>query len=256
MSADRAALLTCDGESGRIAARYLADRLGALHIVVEQPVSRTLLLRRRARRLGVATVFGQMAFMLWQRVQERKSQGRIAEIKRKYGLVDQWPDDVRPVTRVASANAPECIALLKEINPAVVLVMGTRLIEPAVLQSVDAPFINYHAGITPKYRGVHGGYWALAQRDAVHCGVTVHLVDQGIDTGAVLYQQAIQPTARDNFSTYPYLQLGAALPLLNKAADDALAGTLSPRSVDLPSRLWSHPTIWSYLTTGLRHRVW
>ena len=40
-----------------------------------------------------------------------------------------------------------------------------------------------HAGITPQYRGVHGGYWAVVNNDPEHCGVTIHFVDKGIDTG-------------------------------------------------------------------------
>jgi hypothetical protein len=54
----------------------------------------------------------------------------------------------------------------------------------------------------------------------------------------------------------PYLQLVAALPLLERAADDAVAGTLRPQKVDLPSHLWSHPTLWQYVKTGLRRGVW
>jgi hypothetical protein len=47
-------------------------------------------------------------------------------------------------------------------------------------------------------------------------------------------------------------KLVAALPLLERAAHDAVAGTLRPQKVDLPSRLWSHPTLWQYVKTGLR----
>lgn len=254
MPANQLVLLTCDGESGRIAAHYLADRFPSLTVIVEQPVSRALLLRRRVRRLGLFTVAGQLLFMILQRLQERMSQPRITEIKREFNLVDRWPE--RSIVRVASVNEAETVAALRQIRPAAVLVMGTRLIDAAVLGSFDAPFINYHAGVTPKYRGVHGGYWALAQGDPDHCGVTVHLVDAGIDTGAVLYQQPVTPTGRDNFSTYPYLQLAAALPLLERAGRDGLAGALRPQSVNLASRLWSHPTIGSYLATGLRRGVW
>src|SRR5438093_9923670 len=46
-----------------------------------------------------------------------------------------------------------------------VVVNGTRIISEAVLTASDAVFINMHAGITPKYRGVHGGYWALYNGD-------------------------------------------------------------------------------------------
>jgi folate-dependent phosphoribosylglycinamide formyltransferase PurN len=75
------------------------------------------------------------------------------------------------------------------------------------LQSTSAKFINTYTGITPLYRDVHGGYWALFQNDKENCDVTVLLVDEGIDTGNIIYQFLIQPTKHDNFSTYPLLQL-------------------------------------------------
>jgi hypothetical protein len=84
----------------------------------------------------------------------------------------------------------------------------------------------------------------------------LHLVDPGIDTGAVLYQARLTPTAADNYATFPYLQLAAVLPLIEQAARDALAGKLNPQIVSLPSRLWSHPTIWSYLAAALRRGAW
>ena len=113
-----------------------------------------------------------------------------------------------------------------------------------------------HAGITPRYRGVHGGYWALASGDAAHCGVTVHLVDAGIDTGGILAQALIRPTPVDSFVTYPLLQLAAGLPLLVDAARAGLAGTLRPLPADAasPSRLWSHPTLAQWLS-GWRRGV-
>ena len=83
-------------------------------------------------------------------------------------------------------------------------------------------------------------------------GYTVHLVDPGIDTGGVLYQARIVPAPEDDYATFSYLQVAAALPLIEKAAKDAIAGTLTVHQVDLPSRLWSHPTIWEYVAAGLR----
>ncbi len=248
----RVVLLTGESESGEIAARYLAARFPDLAVIIEQPESRALFLRRRLKRLGIITVVGQIAFMLFQRLQQRRARPRIDAIVAELKL-GQAPSAVE---RVTSVNAPECIALLRKLDPAVVLVMGTRIIAGGVLRAVAVPFINYHAGITPKYRGVHGGYWALAQSDAESCGATVHLVDEGIDSGAILYQARIAPGAGDNFSSYPYLQLAAALPLLVRAAEDALAGRLRRQPSSLPSRLWSHPTLWGYLMTGLARGIW
>jgi folate-dependent phosphoribosylglycinamide formyltransferase PurN len=255
MRTDNAALLTCESDIGRIAARYLAASFPGLVVIVERNMPRSLLLRRRLKRLGLVRVGGQLAFMAFQRVQHRASRGRIAEIIEQANLEPLWPDPSELI-RVPSINSPECIDHLKRLRPRAILVVGTRIIAEEVLRAVEAPFINYHAGITPKYRGVHGGYWANAEGDPGNFGVTVHLIDKGVDTGDVLYQARLAPTAEDNYSTFPYLQLVAALPLLERAARDAVSGTLRPQKVDLPSRLWSHPTLWQYVKTGLRQGVW
>lgn len=253
--ASRVVLLTSEGEAGRMTASHLAARFPDLAVVVEQPESRAVFLRRRLRRLGFLTVAGQVAFMMLQRFQHMRARRRIAAILAAHGLGEGMPAAV-PITHVSSVNSAEAVAALKRLDPAAVLVMGTRIIGAETLRSVRAPFINYHAGITPKYRGVHGGYWALARGDRDHCGCTVHLVDEGIDSGAILYQARIEPGPGDNFSTYPYIQLARGLPLLATAAEDARAGRLRRQSTNLPSRLWSHPTIWAYLATGLRQGVW
>jgi len=49
---------------------------------------------------------------------------------------------------------------------------------------------------------------------------------------------------------------GDTRPVLIMTARDAIAGSLRPQRVDLPSRLWSHPTLWAYVRTGVRRGVW
>ena len=110
-----------------------------------------------------------------------------------------------------------------------VVVSGTRIIAARVLNCVPAVFINMHAGITPLYRGVHGGYWALVERNVDACGVTVHEVDTGVDTGRILGQTRITPNGEDNFVTYGFLQQAAGLPLLKRAIRDACDGQLQSR---------------------------
>src|SRR5262245_26949388 len=55
--------LTSGNDLGRIAARRLAAAFPDLKIVVEHPLARSTLLRRRVKRLGALHVAGQMAFM-------------------------------------------------------------------------------------------------------------------------------------------------------------------------------------------------
>lgn len=252
---NKVVLLTTDSESGRITASYLAARFKDFAVLIEEPESRAVFLRRRLKRLGVVAVAGQVAFTILQRVQQKWSRRRIDDIVAQFAG-ESARSEGPPVHRVKSVNTPECVGILKRLEPGVVLIMGTRIIAPGLMREIAVPFVNFHAGITPKYRGVHGGYWALASSDRENFGATVHLVDAGIDSGGILYQARGRPAEGDNFSTYPYRQLSLGLPLLARAAADALAGQLVPRTVDLPSRLWSHPTLWEYLISGLRRGVW
>ena len=149
--------------------------------------------------------------------------------------------------KVSSVNEDQCLQLLQSINPQLVIVNGTRIISKQILESVNAVFVNMHAGITPKYRGVHGAYWALVNDDKQNCGVTVHMVDAGIDTGEVIFQATITPASNDNFVTYPLLQLAAGIPGMKKAIADTLAGRLGKTFAVGESKLWSHPGFGQYI---------
>jgi len=216
-------------------------------VIVEDEVDRKTFLKKRAKKLGWWKVFGQVLFQaLVVPLLRKESARRLQEIKSTYHLNDT-PIQPEKLHEVKSVNDPDCLALLKEILPDIVVVNGTRIISKKVLTGIPAVFINTHAGITPKYRGVHGGYWALVNKDAANCGVTVHLVDSGIDTGGVLYQSLISTVSTDNFCTYPTLQLGEGIQLMKKALADAQSATLSTiKSQTTESKLWYHPSIWEY----------
>jgi methionyl-tRNA formyltransferase len=245
--------------AGRAAATWqlvnaLRPRFPIRTVVLEEPPSHLRLLRGRARRLGWGAALGQAAFMAAVPLLRAESRRRAEEIIAAKGLGAAPPHDVE-IREVDSVNGPQALQLLRALRPAVVVVSGTRILSRAVLGATEAPFINLHAGITPRYRGVHGGYWALHDGDPENAGVSVHLVDPGVDTGPVLYQARIAPTAADNFCTYPLLQLAAGLPLLARAIEDALSGCLSPVEITAPSRLHYHPTIGQYVAARLGRGV-
>lgn len=257
MSANcRIVLLCSDNPAANVTYHYLRDRFEMAGVVMEDPVPRSQFLRRRVKKLGLFKVADQLVFQaLIVPILRRSTAARAAEIIRTSGLSED-PIDAAVITHVTSANSEDCTSALNRLAPAVVVICGTRILSKTLLESIPATFINMHAGITPLYRGVHGGYWALAQGDAEHCGVTVHLVDSGIDTGGILYQTKIIPTAADNFATYPLLQLAAGLPLLERAVSDALEGRVT--RVPAPagqSRLWTHPGVTDYLRIRSAKRV-
>ena len=245
----RIVLLAGPGDTTDIVANYLSDRVPELEVIVEEHASRRTMARRRAARVGWPTVIGQVLFVTTALpVLRWRGRRRIAEILATTGL-DATPR--LPVRRVESVNAPETLALLQERAPALVVVNGTRIISARVLDAVASPFVNTHAGTTPRYRGVHGGYWALAEGHPELVGTTVHLVDAGIDTGGILARAPFTVTATDSIATYPYLHLAAGLPHLAEQIERILSGEdLVPLAGDQAtgdSRLYLHPNLWEYL---------
>jgi hypothetical protein len=245
-------LLGVDGDSTRIVYNRLAQEFGPFPAIIEQPISRQAMLRVRLRKLGLLAVVSQVLFLVGVRpIIGRLAKDRIERIKSDNRL-DASPIPAQNASLVASVNAPETIALIARFDPKVIVVNGTRIISRNVLDSTRAAFINTHAGVTPKYRGAHGGYWALYNNDPDRCGVTVHLVDPGIDTGAIVDQALIKPTREDSFVTYPYLQIAAALPILACAVRSALGGTLQSKPATGESAVWYHPGLLQYLRGRLR----
>ena len=222
-------------------------------VILEPLPSRWQIFWKRARRLGFKAAMGQAAFRMlvvpWLRLTARR---RMRAIEAESHL-DPTAIPEPFVRRVSSVNAPESLALLRELRPAVVVIFGTRILTPETLTAVETHWVNLHAGITPLYRGAHGAYWALCQQQQHHCGVTIHAVDRGIDTGPILAQARIEPTAADNFETYPLLQIAAGLPALKRSISEILENTIQTMSPPPGvSRLWTHPTLFEYLRNRIR----
>ncbi len=60
--------------------------------------------------------------------------------------------------------------------------------------------INCHAGKLPFYRGRNILNWALINNED-HYGITVHYVDEGIDTGDIILQKVYPISEQDDYST-------------------------------------------------------
>jgi phosphoribosylglycinamide formyltransferase-1 len=79
----------------------------------------------------------------------------------------------------------------------VVLAGYMALLDPAFLKRFPQRIINVHPALLPAFPGLHAIEQALAYGVKVF-GVTVHFVDEGVDTGPVIAQRGIElPGASD-----------------------------------------------------------
>lgn len=225
-----------------------------LEVILETPPKRSHQIRQRAQRHGLGRALGQALFMalamplLRHQVMERRR-----ALLSEYDLDEQMPLFEKTLA-VKTINDPVVVQQLKRRSPSVVLVNGTRIIGAPVLRATSSPVINTHAGITPDYRGVHGGYWALWNEEPEKFGVTLHLVDEGVDTGTILAQTVVRPTRDDNFASYALLQQIAAFQKLKKLLQMIERGEpLAPSVVqDEGGKQWFHPTLLQYTLGRLR----
>ncbi len=236
--------LASDCESSRWVYNSLIKDFEITKVILEKPISKKILFKNRVKKIGLTKVLGQVLFSLIIAPYLRKSgQKRKSEIIYTYGLES---NEIIDCINVESVNDESCKNVIQNIQPNIIIVNGTRIISKQILQSTNALFINMHAGITPWYRGSHGGYWAVYYNDVKNFGTTVHVVDPGIDTGAVLKQAFILPEKKDNFATYPALQTAIGINALKEVLAEIVAGSFKTTKYTQKGSLNYQPTIWQY----------
>jgi methionyl-tRNA formyltransferase len=106
----------------------------------------------------------------------------VKQVAAAAGIPFTQPDKIR--------SNVEFRAQLEAIAPdAIVVVAYGRIIPPWMLTLPRFGCINLHASLLPKYRGAAPIQWAIAMGEAV-TGNTAMLLEEGLDTGPVLLQQA------------------------------------------------------------------
>ncbi len=248
-------VLTSGGPHSWIMINALRERFGAFPVIMEQGEPQSILWRRRMKLLGPLKVASMQAARVPLKLTKARTQTIIDRMIKAERLKPN-PLTGTEIIDVPSVNSEACRTALKDAAPKAVFVVSTRMIGRKTLSAVDAPFINYHSGINPAYRGMFGGYFALANGEPEHFGSTVHLIDEGVDTGAILYQSRVDVQPGDNFHTYLWRLAAGSREIAIRAMEDALNGRLAPQTVDLPSKQWFAPTFGGYVWTGLSRGVW
>lgn len=87
-----------------------------------------------------------------------------------------------------SPNDQKFIMWLKEEKIDILIIMVGHIIKKELINSVDM-IVNKHASLLPLNKGMFPYFWAKLYDTPL--GVTFHLVDEGIDTGKIIYQKEI-----------------------------------------------------------------
>lgn len=240
-------ILATEGVTTNLLCEELSRHGTVEAVMLEENESARVKIKRRFRKLSFFRVVSQLFFLFFlMPMLSRAARKRMAEIVKTAGFKNQ-PCDSAGIIRVKSVNDAETVALISKINPDFVFVNGTRIIHKKILDQIAVPVLNIHVGITPKYRGIHGGYWALYRGDAENFGVTLHYVDAGVDTGKIISQKRIKPGAGDNFASYPVLQFIAGLELASAFFSNGGEQVTETAGPVTESGQYYHPGFFQYL---------
>jgi phosphoribosylglycinamide formyltransferase-1 len=94
----------------------------------------------------------------------------------------------------------EVVAILQEYQPDYVVLAGyMRVLSPTFVRAFAGHIINIHPADTHQHQGLHAYEWAFDNRLA-ETKITVHLVDEGLDTGPILAQQVVNLVGADTLA--------------------------------------------------------
>ena len=83
------------------------------------------------------------------------------------------------------------INLLEEYKPDYIVLAGyMRILSPDFIQKYPKKIINIHPADTTIHQGLHGYEWAWENK-LNETKITVHFVDEGLDTGSIIAQEKV-----------------------------------------------------------------
>lgn len=104
-----------------------------------------------------------------------------------------------PVYCVANHNDDTCLELLRAAKPDLLVLGGTRIIKPRILEVPRLSTVNSHPGLLPWLRGSASVGWALYQD--LPQGATAHFVEPGIDTGDIIVSRQLPVYRQDTYES-------------------------------------------------------
>lgn len=120
--------------------------------------------------------------------------------------VDSWQKSLKLAAQNFGLNVVQPLSLrdkkfllmLEEWSPEFIFsIQCRRILKPELIHIPKYGVINLHFAFLPKYRGCYPIAWALINGEK-EAGVTLHYIDEGIDTGDIIAQKKVKIESTEN----------------------------------------------------------
>jgi methionyl-tRNA formyltransferase len=144
-----------------------------------------------------------------------------------------WPPVPMLELNKGRINDADTVAWAVDLNPDLVFLFGTSILNEEWLGMFPQRIINLHLGLSPYYRGAATLFWPLANNEPECVGGTIHLAEQRVDAGRILAR--IKPTLfiGDNYYTINYKTIKQLIDTLPDVATRYVRGEIEPMAQDL-----------------------
>jgi len=148
-------------------------------------------------------------------------------------LMEVAEDNGFPALRPDRLKDPEAVEWVRARTPdLLVLAFVTDFVPKKMIETAAHGGINYHPSLLPKYRGGSAMNWAIISGEK-ETGVTIHQIDEGMDTGPIIIQEKVPIDADDTLKSLYFKKL---YPLGIRMVADAVRlireGKASPKIQD------------------------
>jgi hypothetical protein len=215
-------------------------------VPVDQVVVRTDVWRRRARWLQrAARRIGWPEALIYAGWRLRSPFFRQRDVWRGRPLELDYR---RLTARVDHISLPWSMAVgvLRSAGPDLCLLAETGIVPASILAVPRLATLNAHPGLLPDFRGIDAYMWAIHEERFDRVGCSLHLVDEGVDTGDILQTRAYHWIGDETLGRLAWRLNETCLDLLAEAcqapwpqlANTAIAQGEGRLYYLMPPRLW------------------
>ncbi len=137
-----------------------------------------------------------------------------------------------PILQPTKIKDPDFLAALRGWDSDVIVVAAFgRILPPSILSLPRNGCVNVHGSLLPRYRGAAPIQWAIINGEP-ETGITTMLMDEGMDTGAILLQERMAIEPQDTAGSLSVRMAALGGRLLIETLKRLKAGTVMPRRQD------------------------
>ena len=155
--------------------------------------------------------------------------------------LNEWAEDLGiPIVMSGKPGDKLLHEWVKDLQPDLIVVIGYQFLLPkAFLELAPLGVVNFHTSHLPRHCGKHPGFWTIWYGDKTS-GMTIHQMDEGLDTGKVLYSNSVKVEAGDTVDTLYERIWENDRDLVKRLLEDLEKGEIKPTMGELPEYTYNY----------------